>query len=137
MELQIKIIGCLLIALAMFHFFLPKYFYWNKECGSLSIMNRQMMYVHLFFIAFGVFLMGLLCLTSSGMLLNSILGKRISLGLAIFWTVRLYVQFFVYSSKLWKGKSFETVVHILFSLFWTYVSTIFILAYLLNGKTYN
>ena len=38
------------------------------------------------------------------------------IGLAIFWTVRLGVQFFGYSSVLWRGKTFETIVHILFSI---------------------
>jgi hypothetical protein len=74
--------------------------------------------------------MGVLCLTSASELLNTNLGKRISFGLAIFWAVRLVVQFFVYSSKLWKGKSFETGVHIVFSIFWIYLVVIFILAYL-------
>ena len=130
MELQIKIIGGLFILLALLHVFFSKYFNWKTELGSLSLMNRQMMYVHMFFIAFGVFLLGLLCLTSSDTFLNTTLGKRISLGLGIFCIVRLYVQFFVYSTKLWKGKAFETMVHILFSLFWAYVSTIFMLGYL-------
>ena len=129
MELQIRIIGGLFILLAILHVFFPKYFNWNNELTSLSLMNRQMIRVHLFFIGFGLFLLGLLCLTSSDELLNTSLGQRISLGLGIFWAVRLYVQFFVYSGKLWRGKAFETMVHILLSLFWTYVSVIFILAY--------
>ncbi len=129
MELHVKIIGTLLIILALLHFFFPKYFNWKQELSSLSIMNRQMMYVHSLFIAFVIFLMGLLCLTSSNELLSTTLGKRISLGLGIFWTVRLCVQFFGYSSKVWKGKSFETTVHVLFSLFWTYLSAVFILIY--------
>jgi hypothetical protein len=127
MEVQIKIIGGLFILLAFIHVFFPKYFGWKQELGSLSLVNRQMMYVHMFFIAFTVFLLGLLCLTSSHALLHTALGRRISLGLGLFWAVRWYVQFFVYSAKLWKGKAFETMVHIVFSLFWTYVSTIFIL----------
>jgi hypothetical protein len=130
MELQIKIIGGLFILLAFLHVFFPKYFNWKQELSSLSLISRQMMYVHLFFIALGIFLLGLLCLTSSGALLNTQLGKRISLGIGIFWAIRLYAQFFVYSPKLWKGKTFETAVHILFSLFWTYASAIFILGYL-------
>jgi len=93
-------------------------------------MNRQLMYVHSFFIAFVVFLMGLLCLTSSNELLTTTLGKRISLGLGIFWSVRLYIQFFGYSSKNWKGKSFETTIHVLLSLFWAYLGAIFVLIYL-------
>jgi len=130
MEIHLKIIGTLLIVIALLHCSFPRYFNWKQELSALSIMNRQMMYVHSFFIAFGVSLMGLLCLTSSNELLNTTIGKRISLGLGIFWAARLSVQFFGYSSKLWKGKSFETTVHILFSMFWTYVSTVFIFVYL-------
>jgi hypothetical protein len=129
MELQIKIIGGLFMLLALLHVFFPKYFNWNNELNSLSLMNRQMVQVHLFFIAFGLFLVGLLCLTSSDGLLNTLFGRRVSLGLGIFWAVRLYFQFFVYSGKLWKGKAFETTVHILLSLFWSYVSLVFILGY--------
>jgi hypothetical protein len=73
--------------------------------------------------------MGVLCFTSANELLNTSFGKRILLGLAIFWAVRLLVQFFGYSSKLWKGRSFETGVHIVFSLFWIYLVIVFILAY--------
>ncbi|TMI87719.1 MAG: hypothetical protein E6H08_19015 [Bacteroidetes bacterium] len=130
MELHLKIIGVLLLILALLHFSFPKYFNWKQELSLLSVMNRQMMYVHTFFIAFVVFLIGVLCLTSSTELSNTTLGKRISLCLGIFWLVRLYVQFFGYSSKIWKGKSFETVIHILFSIFWTYLSTVFVLIYL-------
>ena len=126
---QLKIIGGLFILLAFLHIFFPRYFAWKQELSPLSLINRQMMYVHLFFIALLVFLLGLLCLTSADALLNTQLGKRISLGLGLFWAIRLYVQFFVYSPKLWKGKRFETSMHILFSLFWAYVSTIFILGY--------
>lgn len=85
-----------------------------------------MMYVHTFFIGLIVFLMGLLCLTSAEDLINTRLGKRITLGLGIFWTCRLLIQFFGYSSKLWKGKRFETAVHIFFSLLWAYLSVVFI-----------
>ena len=130
MELHLRIIGVLLIILALLHSFFPKYFKWEQELSSLSIINRQMMYVHAFFIALGIFLMGLLCLNFSHELSKTGIGKTISLGFGIFWTVRLCVQFFGYSSKLWKGKPFECFIHILFSMFWTYLSVIFILVYL-------
>lgn len=129
MALQIKIIGGLLIGLAFLHIFFPRFFKWKGQLATLSLINRQMMYVHMFFIAVFIFLLGLLCLTSSDALLNTSLGRRISLGIGIFWALRLYFQFFVYSAKLWKGKVFETTVHILFSLFWAYFSLIFLLGY--------
>jgi len=129
MQIHINIIGILLIALALVHTIFPKYFNWKKELKSLSLINRQMMTVHTFFIAFIVFLMGLLCLTSSNELIETNLGKKISLGLGIFWTVRLLIQFFGYSTDLWTGKKLETSIHILFSIFWIYFSSIFLINY--------
>jgi hypothetical protein len=93
-------------------------------------MNRQMMYVHSFFIAFVVFLIGLLCVTSAVALMSTPLGQGISLGLAVFWGARLFVQFFGYSSRVWRGKTFETGIHMLAVLFWTYVTVVFALIYL-------
>jgi hypothetical protein len=129
MEMHLKLIGFLLIALSLVHIIFPKYFNWDKELKSLSLINRQMMTVHTFFIALTVLLMGLLCLTSSAELTGTSLGKKISLGLGIFWTIRLIIQFFGYSTDLWKGKKFETLMHIIFSLFWTYLSAVFLTTY--------
>lgn len=133
MELHLKIIGVLLMLLALLHIIFPRYFKWKLELGAISHINRQMMYVHAFFIAFGVFLMGLLCLTSANELMTTVLGRRISFGLAIFWSARLIIQFFGYSSFHWRGKRFETTVHILFAVLWTYLSGAFLLTYFHNG----
>lgn len=127
MEVHLKIIGVILIFLALVHVIFPRYFNWKVELKSLNLINRQMMLVHTFFIALTVFLMGLLCLTNSKDLIETNLGKQISLGFGLFWTVRLFIQFFGYSSKLWKGKKFETLIHILFALLWTYFSVVFLL----------
>lgn len=128
MEIHISIIGSILLALALVHTVFPKYFHWKEDLKPLSLINRQMMSVHTFFIALVVFLMGILCLTSEAELMGTTLGKRICLGLGIFWSIRLFIQFFGYSPKLWKGKAFETTVHILFSLLWAYMSFVFIWA---------
>jgi hypothetical protein len=125
MELHLKVIGFVLILLAIVHVGFPKQFNWKKEMNTLSLVNRQMMYVHTFFIALVVLLMGILCVTSAKELIETSLGKRICFGLGVFWLIRLFIQFFGYSSKLWKGKTFETTVHIVFILLWTYLSFIF------------
>ena len=130
MILQLKIIGALLMFLAIIHIGFPNYFHWKKELKSLSLINRQMMTTHTFFIAFTVFMMGLLCFTSSIELIETNLGKKTSLGLAIFWSIRLFFQLFVYSPKLWKGKVFETTMHVLFTIFWVYMSAVFFIIYL-------
>lgn len=130
MELHLKITGSLLIVLALTHVVFPRYFNWKQELSSLSLINKQIMQVHSFFIAVTVFLMGLLCLTCSEELTGTVLGKRISLGLGIFWSTRLVIQFFGYSSRVWRGKTFETTIHIVFSLLWVYLSVIFISIFL-------
>lgn len=130
MEIHYKIIGFLLMALAIVHVIFPRYFNWKQELASMSLINRQMMQVHTFFIALTVFLMGLLCVVASQELITTPLGRIISLGLGIFWGFRLFFQFFVYSPKLWQGKPFETIVHILFSMIWGYLTTVFILTFI-------
>lgn len=87
------------------------------------------MVVHTFFIALIVFMMGILNLFYSDELVNNQFGRVISLGLGIFWLIRLVFQFFVYSKELWKGKRFETNMHIIFSITWIYLTTVYILTY--------
>ena len=125
MELQINVAGGLMIALAAIHASFPRKFDWKSEFSTVGLMNRQMMYVHTFFIALTLVLMGLLCLTTAHDLVTTSLGRRVLAGFAIFWFARLVIQFFGYSSELWRGKRFETVVHIVFSLIWIYFTAIF------------
>lgn len=129
MEIQLKIIGFFLSLLSFLHIGFPKYFNWKKELNSLSLINKQMMTVHTFFIALVVLMIGILCLTSSTELVKTSFGKKISLGLGIFWSIRLVFQLFIYSPKLWKGKRFETSMHVLFTFFWIYMSTLFLMIY--------
>lgn len=128
MEIHFKFIGFSLLILSAVHVVFPKYFKWKEELASLSLVNRQMIYVHTFFIALVLFLMGILCIISANELVSTALGKKISTGFGIFWVLRLAVQFLGYSSELWRGKTFETGVHILFSVFWTYLSVVFLMA---------
>lgn len=125
MEIHLKIIGITLIALGLVHVIFPRYFKWKVELKPLSLINVQMMYVHTFFLALTVLLMGVLCFTFYDDIINTRLGHAIALGLSIFWGFRLVFQFFVYSPSLWRGKTFETVVHIVFALFWTYMTVVF------------
>ncbi len=130
MYIHLKIIGVLLILLSLMHLAFPRYFSWKQELSSLSLINRQMMYVHTFFIALTILLIGILSFFLPQDLITTKLGKYISLGIGLFWGVRLYFQFFGYSSKLWKGKMFETSIHILFSILWIYLTSVFVFIFL-------
>lgn len=129
MVIQLKIVGSSCILLALVHLIFPSYFNWKQDLKDISLLNRQLMYVHTFFIATIVFLIGLLCVTSAEALVETQLGNRLALGLFIFWGLRLLFQFFVYSPTLWQGKTLETGVHILFSILWLYFSSVFFLVF--------
>lgn len=129
MELHLNLIGFSLVGLAFVHIGFPARFEWKKELQDVSLINRQMMYIHTLFIGLMLLLVGILCLTSASDLVQTPLGKRVCAGLSIFWGIRLYVQFFGYSSKLWRGKTFETVMHIVFSVYWSYLTAVFLWVY--------
>lgn len=126
MIVHLRIIGVLFMVLAMIHVGFPRRFAWKEQLVSLSMINRQMMQVHTFFIALVVFGIGLLCLTSASELTSTVLGRRLCLGLGIFWGIRALVQWFYYSSELWRGKRFETSVHVAFSGLWVYCTVVFL-----------
>ena len=132
MEIHLKIVVVLLMILAIIHIAFPKYFDWKNELSGLNLINKQMMLAHTFFIALTVFMMGLLCLSCSSELLGTDLGHKILFGLGIFWVIRLYFQFFFYSKDLWKGKRFETWMHVVFAFFWIYISCLFFYTSIFN-----
>ena len=125
MIIELKLIGIALVMLGGMHVMFPRYFKWKSELSSLSLINQQIFKVHTFFIGLTVVLMGLLCISSSNELISTTLGKRISLGLFVFWGLRLIFQFAVYSKKLWRGKKLETLLHVLASAFWIYLTLVF------------
>ncbi len=129
MELHLKIAGTLLVLLALLHIAFPRYFRWRSELAPLGLLSRQMMYVHMFFVALMMLLMGVLCITCAADIIATPLGHKIGFGLFIFWCTRLVFQLFVYSPALWRGKRFETMIHIVFTLLWAYLSGVFLLCW--------
>ncbi len=124
---HLRVIGSIFIFLAFIHILFPKRFEWKSDLKPLSLINRQMMHVHTFFIALFVFLNGLLFfLYSKELLQPSPLQRAVVWGMLIFWGIRGLFQHFFYSPALWRRKRFETIMHILFSLLWTYVIVILI-----------
>ena len=131
--LHLRAIGVVFVVLAFVHAIFPRYFDWRRELASLSLINRQLMEVHTFFIALVVFLVGVLCLVDAAALVSTTLGHHTSLGLGVFFGARLLVQHVWYSPALWRGKRFETVVHVLFTLLWAWVTAVFVGAGLGGG----
>ena len=130
MKTLLESAGCLLMGLGLLHAVFPRYFRWREETATLTLLTRQILHIHTFFIGLTVFLMGLLCVTSATDLIHSPLGRRIALGLGLFWGLRLLLQFVGYSSDLWRGKPFETAMHVLFSLLWAFLTALFLAVFI-------
>ncbi len=123
--LHITIIGYLLVLLALMHAAFPARFKWKTEFASLTLLSRQIMYVHTFFVALFVLLNGLLFIfCADDLVAVSHLSTIVIAGLFIFWFCRMVFQHIVYARELWLGKKFETAVHIVFSMIWLYISIV-------------
>jgi len=126
LTVALRVAGALLVALAFAHQPISRRFLWREESARLSPFNRQVLLVHAFFIALTVGMMGVWALFWPDALATpSALGVPVTAGLTIFWTVRLYVQCFVYDRALWRGKRFETAAHVAATLFWAFLALVF------------
>jgi hypothetical protein len=125
LELQLRVAGVLLLLLAAFNAQLPRRFGWRRELQAVSLLTRQVFFVHAFFIALLLVLVGLLYLLFPERLLQAGgLGGPIAWGSLVFWGTRLAFQFFVYSPELWRGNRLLTLAHVLASLLWAYLAAV-------------
>jgi hypothetical protein len=125
--LHLRALGVVFVVLAFVHAVFPVRFEWRRELPALSLINQQLMTVHTFFIAVVVLGIGVLCLIEAEALVSTPLGRHVSVGLAVFWGLRFLAQHFWYSPRLWRGKAFETVMHVAFSLLWAWATAVFAL----------
>src|SRR5215204_4630377 len=106
--LHLKLVGLLILGLCVLNFFLPKRFNWKEELARLSLINRQIFLVHCAFIVLTCAMFGLLSLFFTPLLLERTpLARLVLAGLTTFWALRLFMQLFVYSPALWRGRRFE------------------------------
>lgn len=128
---HLKTVGAMMFALAALHLVFPRRFRWKEDFAQLQDLNRQIFYVHCFFICLVLVLMGSLCLFfPSEFLAGGELRRLIAAGFALFWSLRLLIQLFVYDKSLWVGKTLETTVHIVFTGVWGYFTTVFFWVFL-------
>lgn len=135
LEGVLRLTGASLIVLAAAHLPFSRHFHWREELARLSLINRQIFYVHCGFICLILLLMGSLCLLWPETLLQpSPLGLLVTGGLTVFWGCRLAAQWFVYDAALWRGKRFETLAHVLFTGLWSFYCGVFGVAWWLQWQ---
>jgi hypothetical protein len=125
LALHLRIVGVLMALLVVVNLFVPGRFNWREELARLSLLNRQIVVAHMVFIVLVVALTSALLLTSAEALLEpSRLSRAVLFGLTVFWGLRMLMQWFFYSPRVWRGNRFHTVMHVLFSLAWIYVTAV-------------
>ena len=136
-ELHLRVVGVLLLLLTAVNVFdVPRRFDWKRELTGLSLINRQIFQVHAAFICVMlVMFAGLVLLLPRELLAPTPLARAILAGLGTFWFIRLLTQWFVYDRSLWRGRRFETGVHILFTCVWTYFAATFAAALFVNLRS--
>ena len=123
LSMNLRIVGILLVLLGLSHAFFSRYFGWERELAEVSLLTRQIFFVHSFFIALGVVLGGVgsfLC--ADALLRPGSLSRMLLAGMTVFWLCRLLAQFFAYDARIWKGDRFRTSIHVAFSALWIYVT---------------
>jgi hypothetical protein len=124
--LHLRVAGVLLLLLAALHPFMPARFRWKEELARLSLLNRQIFLVHVFFIGLVLVMMGALCAFAPELLVARGPLARLVLGaFAFFWLARLATQWLVYDRSLWRGQPFNTFVHGAFTLLWLYLVAVY------------
>jgi hypothetical protein len=130
LNLHLKIVGFMLLGLSAAHLYFPRRFGWRGELEKVSLLTRQIFYVHCFFICLVLIMFGLLSLVWTDTLIEpSPLARIVLIGLTVFWGARLIIQLFVYDSKLWRGHRFNTAMHIFFTLTWSYYVSVYAAAF--------
>jgi len=125
--------GVAMASLVVVNLFVPSRFHWREEMSRLSLVNRQIFQVHTIFLVLTLGLFSALLMTCASALLEPTrLSRAVLIGLTIFWALRMVVQWFFYSSTLWRGHRFNTFVHYGFSVLWVYLTGVFAAALWMN-----
>jgi hypothetical protein len=133
LDIHLKIVGVLMFGLVVINVFAPARFGWRKEMAKVSLLTRQVFFVHCFFIALLVGMWGVLCLFFTSTLLEpTSLAALVLAGLTVFWGIRLFMQLFVYDKRLWRGHRFNTVMHVVLSAVWLYFTAVYGVAFWLQ-----
>jgi hypothetical protein len=121
--LHLRIVGALLVVLGLSHVFFDRFFGWERELSTVSLLTRKVFYVHTFFIGLGLVMIGAgSFFLASALLQPSALSRAILAAMVVFWLCRMLAQWFAYDAAIWRGNPFRTVMHVVFSALWIYVT---------------
>jgi hypothetical protein len=130
---HLRVAGGLMLGLAAAHLVLPRALGWPVELQGVSVLTRQVSYVHTYFIGLMCGLFGL-----AGTVLAGDLGRAgpaagpsdrtaaaILVAAVAVWGSRLVAQVVVFDPALWRGSVPTVLGHVAFVALWTYLTAVF------------
>jgi hypothetical protein len=133
LQVNLGVAGVLLLGLAASHAALPGLLGWRRDLVGVSVLSREVSYVHCFFIGLACLLWGLLPLLAGRTLLDPGAVNRLVLaGAVTFWASRLLIQLAVFNrharrSAGWLALSAAGTV------LWMYLTAVFAWALVAQG----
>jgi len=130
-EVQLRLVGAVLVLLGVAHAALPRVLAWRPEFASLRPLTRQVLYTHTFFIGVMCVLLGLAPLTLTTDLLAPGRASAAILGAeCAFWGLRWLAQFVAFPASTWRGSRLHRAAYAGFTLLWTWIAAVFAAALL-------
>jgi len=127
LALNLTVAGVLLVGLGVLHIALPAVLGWHRELAGASPVNREVSYVHCYFIGLACVLWGLLPLTAGSLLAQpGPITRLVLIGAVIFWASRLVIQLAVFNrharqSAAWLAVSTAgTILWLYLTAVWTW-----------------
>jgi hypothetical protein len=126
LTLNLTVAGAVLVGLGAMHIALPAVLGWHRELAGASPLNREVSYVHCFFIGLACVLWGLLPLTAGSQLLQpSPVTRLVLIGAVSFWASRLVIQLAVFNRHARKSAAWLALCTA-GTVLWLYLTAVWI-----------
>jgi hypothetical protein len=124
LTLHLRLVGVILIVLGAVHVLLPRQLRWKEQLALLSPINREVSYVHCYFIALMCEFWGWLALTAAAdLVVRNPVSRAVLIGGMVFWASRLVIQLTIFNAHARRSRPWLTL-SILANAMWLYITVI-------------
>jgi hypothetical protein len=128
----ILIAGLLHFGILIASALVPRVLNWKSSLATLDPLSRHLIWVHGAFIVLVIIAFGVLSVAfAHDLAAGTLLARAMCLFIAVFWTARLFVQFFIFDAKPYLKSSLLKLGYNGLTVVFTYIAVVFWLAGLL------
>lgn len=125
LEVNLRIAGLVVLLLAVVYPVYPRRLGWREQLAQVSLLVRNIFVVHVGFILLMLWLQGVLLTFFPQVLIeHSSAGVALLIALVAFWFYRLVAQLFIFDRRNWQGDRLNTLMHVVFTVLWVYLTAV-------------